>query len=76
MQTIRHTLYESAGEKFREKFNLRWEELQIEFQKSMKKSKKRWSEDAKTLKNAAQKKIQQNRKEKQVKTVDNKGKNM
>lgn len=42
----------------------------------MKKSKKRWSEDAKTLKNAAQKKIQQNRKEKQVKTVDNKGKNM
>ena len=42
----------------------------------MKKSKKRWSEDTKTLKNAAQKKIQQNRKEKQVKTVDNKGKNM
>ena len=76
VHTILHALYEIAGEKFREEFNLRWEELQIEFQKSMKKSKKRWSEDTKTLKNAAQKKIQQNRKEKQVKTVDNKGKNM
>ena len=76
VHTILHALYEIAGEKFREEFNLRWEELQREFQKSMEKSKKRWSEDAKTLKNAAQKKIQQNRKEKQVKTVDNKGKNM
>lgn len=72
VHTILHALYEIAGEKFREEFNLRWEELQ----KKMEKSKKKLSADAKTLKRAAQKKIEENAKEKQRKTVDNKGKNM
>ena len=72
VHTILHALYEISGEKFREEFNLRWEELQ----QKMEKSKKKLSEDAKTLKRAAQKKIEENAKEKQRKTVDNKGKNM
>ncbi len=40
VHTILHALYEIAGEKFREEFNLRWEELQREFQKSMEKKQK------------------------------------
>lgn len=75
VHSILHALYEIAGEKFREEFNLRWEEMQKELQKKVKKSKKKLSADAKTLKQAAQKKIQKNIEEKQRKTVDNKNKN-
>ena len=50
VHTILHALYEIAGDKFREEFTLRWEELQ----KKMEISRKKLTEEAQNLKQEAQ----------------------